>query len=59
MNLLRTLLFRFSFPKHFWSYVMTHDVFIINQILSPILLNESPYSLLHDMLPDLHILNVF
>lgn len=38
---------------------MSHTVFIINRVSSPLLENKSPYFLMHDKLPDLKILKVF
>lgn len=59
LNVARSLLFHSNLPKQFWCYVVSHVVFIINCVFSPLLENKSPYFFMHDKLPDLKILKVF
>lgn len=59
LNVGRALLFQSKLPKQYWSYAIMHATYIINRVLSPLLDNKSPYTLLHGSLPDLHSLKVF
>jgi hypothetical protein len=59
LNVGRVLLFQSKLPKHFWSYALLHDVYIINRVVTPLLQNKSPYLLLHDKSPDIDHLKVF
>lgn len=52
-------MFHLNLPKQFWCYGVSHVVFIINGVSSPLLENKSPYFLMHDKLPDLKFLKVF
>jgi hypothetical protein len=55
----RALLFQANLPKQFWSYAVSHAVYLINRIPSPVLNNKSPYFLVHQKLPDLTHLRIF
>jgi hypothetical protein len=59
LNFARALLFQSHLPKQFWSYAVTHAVFLINRIPSPTLNNKSPYFLIFNKNPDLLGLKVF
>jgi hypothetical protein len=52
-------LFQANLPKQFWSYAVSHAVYLINRIPSPVLNNKSPYFLVHQKLPDLTHLRIF
>jgi hypothetical protein len=41
LNIARALLFQSHLPKQFWSYAVTHAVFLMNRIPSPTLNNKS------------------
>lgn len=48
LNVVRSLLFHSNLPKQFWCYAVSHVVFIIKCVSSPLLENKSPYFLMHD-----------
>jgi hypothetical protein len=59
LNVGRALLFQSKLPKQFWSYALLHATFLINRVPTPILLNQSPYQVLHNTIPDLSHFKVF
>ena len=59
LNLARALLFQSKLPKSFWSYAVQHTIYLINQIPTPILYDESPFQLLYGDVPDLTELKPF
>jgi hypothetical protein len=59
LNIGRALLIQSNLPKSFWSYAVSHAVFIMNRIPTPLLQNQSPYYLLHNSEPDIHTLKIF
>ena len=52
-------MFQANLPKIFWSYAVTHSVYIINRIPTPTLGNKCLYQLLYNCLPDLTQHKVF
>jgi len=59
LNVVRALLFQSNIPKKFWSYVVTHAIFLINRIPTPLFRGLSPFEKLHNKAPDYHILKPF
>lgn len=59
LNIARAHLFQANTPNFFWSYAVTHVVYIINRIPSPILNNKSPYLMIFNKEHDLYSLKVF
>lgn len=59
MNIARALLFQSNTPKTFWSYDVTHVVYIRKRLTSLILDHQSPYFLLFNELHDLEALKIF
>ena len=46
-------------PKQFWCYAVSHAVFLINRVSTPLLGHKTHYQLLYDSLPDLKLFKVF
>jgi hypothetical protein len=40
LNVGRSLLFQSKLPKKFWSYALVHTTFIINRVITPLLLKS-------------------
>jgi hypothetical protein len=59
LNIGRALLIQSNLPKTFWSYAVSHAVYIMNRIPTPLLQNQSPYYMLYNSEPDLHTLKIF
>jgi len=59
LNVARTLMFQSHLPINFWSYVIKHVVYLINQVPSPIISNKTPFELLFKQPPDFVMLKVF
>jgi len=59
INVGRALLYQSKLPPSFWSYVIHHDVFLINIVPTPLFQNQSPYFTLHHKLPDISLFKVF
>jgi hypothetical protein len=59
LNVARALLFQSKLPKQFWCYAVSHAVFLINRVSTPLLDHKTPYQLLYDSLPDLKLFKVF
>jgi hypothetical protein len=55
----RALMFQSSIPKVFWSYAISHAIYLTNKFPSVKLLNHSPYELLYNKKPDFSHLRVF
>ncbi|WVZ16874.1 hypothetical protein V8G54_009856 [Vigna mungo] len=58
LNITRALLFHSHLPTVFWCYAAQH-VFLINQMPTPVLQNDTPHDRLHGSSCDLSILCVF
>ena len=43
LNVARSLLFHAYLPKCFWSYVVSHAVYLINRMPTPVLHQKSPF----------------
>ncbi|WVZ01920.1 hypothetical protein V8G54_022726 [Vigna mungo] len=59
LNIARALLFHSHLPLAFWCYAAKHAVFLINQMPTPVLQNETPHERLHGSPCDLSLLRVF
>jgi hypothetical protein len=59
LNIGRALLIQSNLPKNFWSYAVSHAVYIMNRVATPVLKNKSPYFLLYQNEPDMLSLKVF
>lgn len=59
LNVARALLFQSNLPKTFWTYAVTHAVFLINRIPTQLLANKSPFEVLHGASPDYSVLRSF
>jgi hypothetical protein len=59
LNIGRALLIQSNLHKSFWSYAVSHAVFIMNRIPTPLLQNQSPYCMLYKSDPDIHRLKIF
>ncbi|KAK2459095.1 putative mitochondrial protein [Trifolium repens] len=59
LNVGRALLFQSKLPKVFWSYAVSHAVFLINRVTTSLLDNKSPHQLLYDSIPDISLYKVF
>ncbi|WVY96489.1 hypothetical protein V8G54_028640 [Vigna mungo] len=59
LNTARALLFHSHLPLAFWCYAAKHAVFLINQMPTPVLQNETPHERLHGSPCDLSMLRVF
>ncbi|WVZ26252.1 hypothetical protein V8G54_004796 [Vigna mungo] len=47
LNITRALLFHSHLPTAFWCYAAQHAVFLINQMPTPVLQNDTPHEWLH------------
>jgi transposase InsO family protein len=59
LNVGRALLFQSKLPKSYWTYAVSHAVFLINRVTTPLLHHKSPYQMLHDSIPDPNVFKVF
>ena len=59
LNITRCLMFQSKLPKVFWSYAISHFVFLINRLPSPIICDKSPFEMLYNRMPDLSNLKIF
>jgi len=59
LNVARNIMFHSHLLKQYWSYVICHAVFIINQIPSIAMQFQIPYELLYKQKHDTSILKVF
>lgn len=59
LNVTRVLLFQSNLPKTFWSYAVSHSVFLINRLATPVLNHKTPFELLHGIPPTFLDLKVF
>ncbi|WVZ10188.1 hypothetical protein V8G54_014718 [Vigna mungo] len=59
LNTTRALLFHSHLPLAFWCYAAKHAVFLINQMPTHVLQNETPHERLHGSPCDLSMLRVF
>ncbi|WVY95772.1 hypothetical protein V8G54_027923 [Vigna mungo] len=59
LNTALALLFHSHLPLAFWCYAAKHAVFLINQMPTPVLQNETPHERLHGSPCDLSLLRVF
>ncbi|KAK2409531.1 putative mitochondrial protein [Trifolium repens] len=59
LNVGRALLFQSKLPNTFWSYAVSHAVFLINRVTTSVLHQKSPYQLLYDSIPDISLYKVF
>ena len=59
LHVARALMFQSHLPLSYWCYAVTHAVYIINRLPTPILNNQSPFFLLHNTLPDYTQFKVF
>ncbi|KAK2375797.1 putative mitochondrial protein [Trifolium repens] len=59
LNIGRALLIQSNLPKSFWSYAVSHAIYIMNRVPTPVLKNKSPYLLLYQVEPDMSSLKVF
>ena len=42
----------------FWSYVVTHAIFLTNIVTTPLLNHKSPFQILFDSIPDKNLFKV-
>ncbi|WVY96778.1 hypothetical protein V8G54_028929 [Vigna mungo] len=59
LNTTRALLFHSHLPLAFWCYAAKHAVFLINEMPTHVLQNETPHERLHGSPCDLSMLRVF
>jgi len=59
LNVARSLLFHASLQKCFWSYVVSHAVYLINRMPTPVLHQKSPFQMLYHKPPVFVDLKVF
>ena len=43
LNVARALMFQSNIPSYLWSYAITHVVYLINRVPSPINKNKTPF----------------
>jgi len=51
-------MFHSQLPKHYWSYVVKHSIYLINYIPSLIIDNKSPFESLYEHNPNFSNLKV-
>ena len=51
LNKTRSLLFQSNIPKAYWSYAVSHVVYLINRLPSTVLKGKTPYDLLYNIPP--------
>ena len=59
LNIVCSLLFQANLPKSFWSFTISHTIFLLNCLPTIALNNSTPYEKLFAKIPDLSFLKIF
>ncbi|WVZ15611.1 hypothetical protein V8G54_013177 [Vigna mungo] len=59
LNVTRSLIFQSNIPHTYWSYALSHVVFLINRLPSPVINDKTPFELLYNDSPTYLDLKVF